>query len=95
MRVMIRALLAVFVLWGVGCDKPTEDDCKKAYVNMRKVAGAPKGADEEREIKSFVRQCRSQYKGEAVKCVANATDQAAVNKCLGIKEPAVPPVPPG
>lgn len=83
-------MLAAVLL--VGCDKPSEDECKKAYTNMRKLAGAPTGADEKRETASFVRQCRSQYSGKSVRCVAEATEQAAVNACLGIK-PGDPPAP--
>lgn len=101
---MLRAMLFLGVLGFAGCDKPGEEDCKKAFTNMQKLYGAPKGADEKRELNTFVRECRSQFSGKDVRCVVKATTAEEVNKCLGRKEepqpppaqPAPPqPIPPG
>jgi hypothetical protein len=87
-------MLAAAIAIGAGCNRPSDEECRTAYRNMRAVIEAPASPTEERDTQSFVRQCRSQYSREAVKCVAAAADKPALYRCPGMAPPAQPPAPP-
>lgn len=72
--------LAVVVLPFAACSKPTEDDCRKAILNLQKIRGQ-ESKPQEQDIDAFVRRCRSTGKVDSVRCLINAKTPAEADAC--------------
>ena len=75
-------LCALAFLWiGLaGCSKPSEDDCRRAVLNLHKLRGLetnPQAPDPE----AAVRKCRSTGDTDTVKCLIAATTAAQADAC--------------
>ena len=73
---MKRLALIGFLL--VGCNKPTEESCKKAVENMRKLMGTNSYTA---DIAPEVRRCRGGSTKTAVDCAGNAKTIDDLHKC--------------
>jgi hypothetical protein len=84
---MTRILLAVAVSIGLAaCDKPSQEDCRKALLNMQHLLGTenintPGGLDGE------VRRCQGGSRKEAVACAVKATTMDDLRRCDFYKIP--------
>jgi hypothetical protein len=94
--VMKRCLLVLAALVPLGtgaCNKPTQDDCRKAISNMERLLGteaASRNADNEGDV----RRCRGGSSKEAVDCAIKATTLDELKACafMGSKgKPATAP----
>jgi hypothetical protein len=77
-------LAAVLLLPAAACSKPSEDDCRKAVLNLQKVRGQegkPQGPD----VEAFVRRCRSTGDNDSVRCLIAARTPAEADACQGKK----------
>jgi hypothetical protein len=82
MPAMLRACLfaAVCAVATAACNKPSEDDCRKAVLNLQRLRGletSPHAPDPEPAI----RRCRSSARPETVKCLISATNAAEADRC--------------
>jgi hypothetical protein len=83
MRAMsLRALLLLVSasLAATGCNKPSEEDCRRAVLNLQKVRGidtSPQAPDPA----PAVRRCRSGASKETVQCLINAKTAAEADRC--------------
>jgi hypothetical protein len=82
---MRPALLAVALslLPFTACGKPSDDDCRKAIVNLQRLRGQDQkpAAD----IEAFVRRCRSTGNSDNVRCLINARTAADADACTRAK----------
>ena len=63
--------LVVGMLAIAGCEKPSEDACRKAIANMRALSKTESLVTEE-ETRTDVRRCKGGSSKKAVECAANA-----------------------
>jgi hypothetical protein len=89
---MTRKLLtAAFVVVGTmslgGCDKPSEEDCRKAIANMQALFGTDKLLASE-DIMGAVRRCKGSSKKQSVQCAIDAKSLEALEQCDFMKVPA-------
>jgi hypothetical protein len=81
--VMKRCLLVLAALVPLGtgaCNKPTQDECRKAISNMERLLGteaASRNADNEGDV----RRCRGGSSQEAVACAIKATTLDELKAC--------------
>jgi hypothetical protein len=78
--VMKRFAIVVVLssLFAVACNKPAEEDCKKAIENMRKLMGTDTNPT---DIMPSVRRCRGGSSKDAVACASNAKSLAELEAC--------------
>ena len=72
--------IGVVALAIAGCDKPSDESCRRAILNMQKVRGSE---SREIDIDGQVRRCRGGSTKTAVECAINAKtveDLAACEK---------------
>lgn len=77
---MRRALPLAFLLLAAvpACNRPTEENCRKAIQNIDKVTGrTPEPVD----VAAAVRTCRAEASEEAVACWIAAKSPADVEAC--------------
>ena len=77
---MIRILLLLALAFAAACNKPTDDDCRKAIVNMQTLLGTDKlnaGGD----LEAAVRRCRGNTSKKAVQCAIEAQNLEGLKKC--------------
>jgi hypothetical protein len=100
MNRVILALLAT-ALFASGCNKATEEDCRKAITNIRKITGTED--IDTGGVAQAVRSCRGHATKKSVDCAIAATSIDDLQRCeggltagLGTPTPAEPatPVPP-
>ncbi len=60
---MKRLALVIAIASLAGCNKPAEEDCKKAIENMRKLM---KTSSQATDLSPHIRRCRSGSTNEAV-----------------------------
>ena len=89
---MTRKLLAAaFVVVGTmslgGCDKPSEEDCRKAIANMQTLLGTDKLLATE-DLQGAVRRCKGSSKKQAVQCAVDAKSLDQLDQCDFMKPPA-------
>jgi hypothetical protein len=83
---MLRMRRIVLLLGLVAaCSKPSQDDCRKAVLNLQRIRGLDTSAHAP-DPEQFVRKCRATGTPESVKCLIAAQTEADVAKC----EPAAP-----
>ncbi len=82
--------LALFV---GGCEKPTEDSCRKALDNMRRLMGTDSLTDNNKN-EGEVRRCKGGSSKKSVQCAVDATTYAELRACGFSKLPETLPVTP-
>jgi hypothetical protein len=87
---LLPALFAAALFAGAGCNKPTEDDCRKALVNIRTLLGTEHLSQADQTIEGEVRRCRGGSKRASVACAIKATTVAELRECKLIDVPAAP-----
>ncbi len=75
------------VALGVGCNKPSNDDCRKAIVNMQTLIGTE---NQQTDLEGEVRRCRGGSSREAVDCAIKATTLDELQKCEFYRPAAKP-----
>lgn len=75
---MIAALCAA--LASVGCNKPSDDDCKKAIANMQSLLGTEFIAKNS-DMQGEVRRCRGGSSRKAVECAIAAKSLDELKAC--------------
>jgi hypothetical protein len=73
------ALLATSALGG--CNKPTEESCRKALTNIRHLLGTENLSQGAETIESEVRRCRGGSTRASVDCAIRATTIEELRKC--------------
>jgi hypothetical protein len=74
-------LLAALVPLGTGaCNKPTQDDCRKAIAHWQELLGT-EATSRNADLEGDVRRCRGGSTKEAVTCAINARTLAELNAC--------------
>lgn len=68
----------VLVLLAAACNKPAEEDCKKAIENMRKLMGTESYST---DLAPHIRRCKGGSSKEAVACAIKATSRAELEAC--------------
>lgn len=88
---MTRTLSAVVVvvlgLASAGCEKPSEEDCRKAIANMQTLLGTDKLLAAE-DLQGAIRRCKGSSSKKAVTCAIDATSLDALQQCDFMKPPA-------
>lgn len=88
----MKRLALIFAIASlVGCNKPAEEDCKKAIENMRKLM---KTSSQATDLAPHIRRCRGGSTKEAVECASKATSRAELEKCGFAHFDETPPKPP-
>jgi hypothetical protein len=83
--VMNRAAIVLILL--LGCNKPSEESCRKAISNMRGLLGT-ESATTNSDSEGDVRRCKGGSSKAAVECAAAATTIEELEKCEFMKIPA-------
>lgn len=87
---MIRTLSAVVVvvlgLASGGCDKPSEEECRKAIANMQTLLGTDKLLATE-DLQGAVRRCKGSSSKKSVQCAIDAGSLDALKQCEFMKVP--------
>jgi hypothetical protein len=81
------ALIALALL--AACDKPADEDCRKALANMQHLLGT-ENLTEAKSLEGDVRACRAGSTKEAVACAIKAQTLDELNACDFHKVPAKP-----
>jgi hypothetical protein len=77
------AVLAVAML--AGCNKPAEEDCRKAIRNMQRLLGTDK-LHSAQNVESAVRSCRGASTKKSVECAIQAQTLDQLKQCPFWKE---------
>lgn len=72
--------LAVLLLPAAACSKPTDEDCRKAVLNLQKLRGQ-EGKTQPPDVEAFVRRCRSTGSTDSVRCLIDAKTPAEADAC--------------
>ena len=64
----------------VGCDKPTDNECRVAIQNMRKLLTTDK-VNTTNDVESAVRRCRGSSSKKSVQCAASAATVEDLKAC--------------
>ena len=70
--------LGVVALIISGCDKPSEESCRRAILNMQKLRGSE---SRDTDIEGQVRRCRGGSTKKSVKCKTNAKTVEDLEAC--------------
>ena len=80
-RLALALITASTLLW-TGCDKPKEEDCKKAIENILAIHDT--GTDNVGANPSaMIRSCRGSASPASVQCFINARNRGDLEKCEG------------
>ncbi len=82
MKRILLTLLIAAAASAMGCNKPTDDECRKAVSNIRRLTGTANssfGADPQAAIRS----CKGNASKESVHCMMNAKTVEDLQKCEG------------
>jgi len=79
----IWALVVLALLALVACDKPSEDNCRKALLNMQHLLGTDTQNDStsSADFEGEVRRCRGGSSRAAVECAIKATKLDELERC--------------
>jgi hypothetical protein len=84
---MLRFLMIFALLAGaVACSKPSQEDCRKAVLNLQRIRGLDKSANAP-DPETFARKCKATGDPAIVRCLIDAKNEADVARC----EPAPTP----
>lgn len=78
---MKRIIIALGLVIAAACNKPSEDNCKKALLNMQHLLGTDQGEDGTGRLESEIRRCKGGSTKESVECAMNATTLDELKKC--------------
>ncbi len=81
------ALLLAIASAALGCNKPSEDDCKVALTNMRRLMGTDNSLDQSSNA-GDVRRCKGGSTKTAVACAAKAQTLDELRACDFMKVPS-------
>ena len=94
---MLRSIaIGLGLVLGAGglaaCDKPKEEDCRKAIENIRRLMGTDKlsAASGANDIESSVRRCRGNSNKKSVQCAIAAQTVDDLKKCGLLPEDETP-----
>jgi hypothetical protein len=79
MRAMRLLLSVALGLALAGCSRPTEEDCRKAVLNLQKLRGMDPKQGPDPEV--AVRRCRASGDSKSVKCLMAARTAAEADQC--------------
>jgi len=79
-RLVSLMVASIFAVGALGCTKPTEEDCRKALANMRRLMGTDNMRDDGR-LEGEVRRCRGGSKKKAVDCAVKAQTLDDLRHC--------------
>jgi hypothetical protein len=82
-------LIALSLCALAACDKPTDQDCRKAIANMQHLLGT-ENLNVNKSIEGDVRACREGSKKDAVACAIKAQTLEELKACDFYKVPAKP-----
>ena len=75
----MKRLALIFAIASlVGCNKPAEEDCKKAIENMRKLM---KTSSQITDLRPHIGRCRNSSTKESVECAIKATSRKDLENC--------------
>nr|HEX4316922.1 hypothetical protein [Kofleriaceae bacterium] len=82
----MKRIALVVVLLGagvaaVGCNKPSEDSCRKAILNIKHLHGTDNITSAGGDLEGEVRRCRGGSTREAVACADKATTLDELETC--------------
>jgi len=83
MMLRLRTVLAtvlVLALTATACNKPSEEDCRKAIANMRRLLETDK-TTEASDTESAVRSCRGNSNKKSVDCAIRAQSVDELKAC--------------
>lgn len=63
-----------------GCERPKEEDCKRAIANIRRIYGT-ENSEVAISPQAMVRSCRGSSSAESVQCFINAKSKEDLSKC--------------
>ena len=72
------AVVLGFVMLAGACDKPSEENCRKALANARQLLGT---GSPEADIEGDVRRCKGGSNKKNVECAMNATSIEQLKAC--------------
>ncbi|MBS1119322.1 MAG: hypothetical protein H6Q90_1550 [Deltaproteobacteria bacterium] len=78
---MMRTMMVTVMALGLGliaCDKPSEDDCRKAIENMRTLIGTE---NTHTDLPGEIRRCQGGSKKQTIRCAMNAKTRAELEAC--------------
>jgi len=81
------AALILGLGFATGCDKPSEDSCKKAIANMQFLLGT-EHLTEGQDMQGEVRRCKGGSSKEAVECAIAAKTLDQLKACEFMKVPS-------
>ena len=81
------ALLLAIATASLGCNKPSEEDCKLALTNMRRLMGTDNSLDQSSDA-GDVRRCKGGSTRTAVACAAKAQSLDELRACDFMKVPS-------
>ena len=85
-KLLSAALVVVGTLALGACEKPSEEDCRKAIANMQELLGTDKLLATE-SLQGAVRMCQGASKKKAVQCAIDAKSLEALQACDFMKVP--------
>lgn len=65
-----------------GCDRPGEEECRDAVLNIREITQVTERLDES-EVEAAIRSCRANASAESVECVREAETLDDLVACEG------------
>lgn len=88
-RILRRAALVSVAVGALlsGCNKPSEDNCRKALANIRHLLGTEHLSQAEQSVEGEVRRCRGGSKRASVDCAMKATTLDELRACKLIDIP--------
>jgi hypothetical protein len=90
-RVALWSVLSGALL--TGCNKPSEDNCRKALANIRHLLGTEHLSQADQTIEGEVRRCRGGSRRASVDCAIKATNLEQLRACKLIDIPTTTPAP--
>lgn len=73
-------VVLLFALGAGGCEKPSEENCRKALANVRTLYKTD-NADQHNDVAGDVRRCVGGSSKKAVECAMNAKTLAELESC--------------
>jgi hypothetical protein len=95
----VAVSFAAAILLGMsGCNKPSEDNCRKALSNIRHLLGTENLSQADQTIEGEVRRCRGGSRRQSVDCAIRAQTLDELRACklvdLPVATKAATPPPP-
>jgi hypothetical protein len=78
-------LLLLLALAAAACGKASEEDCRKAVINMQKIRGL-ENDENAPNVEAQVRQCQTSASQKTVDCIIAAKTPDDLDACEGKKK---------